>query len=184
MQSGPAAKRTKTLTQEVAKLKKQVSQNKHEVKYFDAQLSVNNNVPDSSLFFDSQDNTRALFVGRKIYVHKIEYSFEYENADIRALIYRMRKGNLVTKATPWNYPREVDPELHTMLRIHVAKEDSDKEFVRGLIDFKGSPRLVEFDDSNGTAEGTTITVGDIRLSVPPFATQQLTVHYRLWYHDG
>ncbi len=182
MQDGPALKRTKTLTQEVAKLKKQVSQNRHEVKYFDVPSATISEGIDGS-FFTSSSATRAQFLGRKIYVHKIEYSFEYKGLDNKVLIYRMRKGNGVAKASPASYPTGVDPELHTMLRLHYAKEATDKEFVRALIDFKGSPRLVEFDDSDGTAEGTVITTGDIRYSGVSWPT--LTIFsFRVWYHDG
>ncbi len=181
MQNGPTAKRTKTLTQEVAKLKKQVAQNKHEIKYYDVGSSISEGSDVS--FFLSSSAPREIFVGRKIYVHKIEYSFEYQGPDNKVLVYRMRKGNGVAKASPALYPTGIDPELHTMLRLHYAKEDTDKEFVRALIDFKGSPRLVEFDDSDGTAQGTVITIGDIRFSGVSWPTGT-SFSFRVWYHDG
>jgi len=186
VQSGPPLKRAKTLTQEVAKLKKQVSQNKHEVKYFDSTLFLPNGA-DRSIFFQDTFPLIQDFIGRKAYIHKIEYSFEYVNFLDRVLLYRMRKGNAVAKASPTQYPINVDPELHTMLRFHTSQEDTTKVFLRGLIDFKGSPRLLEFDDSNGTSEGTVITVGDIRVAstysdTPTGSSPQMS--YRVWYHDG
>ena len=96
MQSGPSLKRSKTLTQEVAKLKKQVSQNKHELKYYDGEVDYADNTVSYNNSFIVTNNindtiTRANFLGRKIYVHKIEYRYTSTTGQTR-MVYRNKKG--------------------------------------------------------------------------------------------
>jgi hypothetical protein len=187
MQTGPAPKRTKTLTQEVAKLKKQVSKNKHELKYFDntVEYSSSTTTAENSFFVldqpsGSPDSLRAPFIGRKIYVHKIEYRFTLPTNAV-AMIYRCKK-------TPKNassielYPKIIDPEYHTILRYSENLKDTTKQVETGIIDFKGTPRLVELDNpGEDTLVSPFVTTGDIRWFSNGVGR---TVTYRLWYHDG
>jgi len=179
MQSGPAAKRTKTLTQEVAKLKKQVSQNKHELKYFDGEVVYSSSTSDleNSFITKALSPANANFIGRKVYVHKIEYRYTLP-ANAEAMIYRCKKQ--VVNATTTDYPHGLDPEFHTMLRYSEQLGETTRQSQIGSIDFKNAPRLVEFDQP---AEDlvANVTKGDIRFysnSVGRSCT------YRLWYHDG
>ena len=179
MQSGPAAKRSKTLTQEVAKLKKQVSQNKHELKYFDGEVVFSTSVSDleNSFITKALQPANAQFVGRKVYVHKIEYRYTLPS-NAEAMIYRCKKQ--VVNASTTDYPHGLDPEFHTMLRYSEQLGETTRQAQIGTIDFKNAPRLVEFDQP---AEELTanITKGDIRF-YSNSAGRSCT--YRLWYHDG
>lgn len=186
MQSGPAPKRTKTLTQEVAKLKKQVSQNKHELKYYDGEIDFNDatSLRFNSFIVTSDINdtvTRANFLGRKIYVHKIEYRYTSTTAQTR-MIYRCKKQARNPSSLQDSWPLLIDPEYQTMLRYTEGEQDVDKDIHIGTIDFKSQPRLVEFDNPADDPEATvTITKGDIRWYA---SAPNATCSFRLWYHDG
>ncbi len=187
MQTGPAAKRSKTLTQEVAKLKKQVSQNKHEVKYYDGTVVYDSSNPVSPVnsFIINTDNpptfTRANLFGRKMYVHKIEYRYSTSTVGSTRLIYRNKKG-LKTPNVANEWPLLIDPEFHTMLRYSEGGQDTQKSVHIGTIDFKNAPRLVEFDNPAEQETPTpSITKGDIRF----YSTSDgSSCTFRLWYHDG
>ncbi|AXH78971.1 MAG: hypothetical protein [Circular genetic element sp.] len=189
MQTGTPAKRTKTLTQEVAKLKKQVTQNKHEVKYFDDIVTF---VDDSRSGYNSfivKKQSAALptlprtqFYGRKLYVHKIEYRYELTSPNERMNILRHKKAYKFPESS--TMPLMIDPEYHTILRFSEGEMDLQKQVYHGTIDFKGSPRLVEFDSPIDQSDGETtipITKGDI--TIRPSVVGRF-VQYRLWYHDG
>jgi len=187
MQSGPAAKRTKTLTQEVAKLKKQVSQNKHELKYYDGEVDSNSQpqpyynsfIVTTNIDFDPV--TRANFQGRKIYVHKIEYRYTSTTGQTR-MIYRNKKGVRNPDSLQDSWPSLIDPEYHTMLRYTEGGQDTQKDIHIGTIDFKSQPRLVEFDNPTDDPEATVlITKGDIRWYA---SSGNAACSFRLWYHDG
>ena len=180
MQSGPAAKRTKTLTQEVAKLKKQVSQNKHELKYFDGEVVFSSSTSDTenSFLLNPLSPANANFVGRKVYVHKIEYRFTLPSNAV-AMIYRCKKGFRNPDSTEL-YPNIIDPESHTILRYSEYLKDTTKQVETGIIDFKNAPRLVEFDQPTEDLVDN-ITKGDIRWFSNGVGR---SCTYRLWYHDG
>ena len=179
MQNGPAAKRTKTLTQEVAKLKKQVSQNKHELKYFDGEVVFSSSISDleNSFITKALQPANAQFLGRKVYVHKIEYRYALP-ANAEAMIYRCKKQ--VVNAVTTDYPHGLDPEFHTMLRYSEQLGETTRQAQIGTIDFKNAPRLVEFDQPAEDSVAN-ITKGDIRF-YSNSAGRSCT--YRLWYHDG
>ena len=187
MQSGPAPKRTKTLTQEVAKLKKQVSQNKHELKYYDDVVTFSSastywensfiNKPDPNIV--NSPITRTPLIGRKIYVHKIEYRYTLPS-NAEALIYRCKKQ--VVNADTTDFPLGLDPEYHTALRYSEYLQDTTKQVATGVIDFKNAPRLVEFDNpANDPDSLYVITKGDIRWNSNGVGRN---CSFRLWYHDG
>lgn len=180
MQSGPAAKRTKTLTQEVAKLKKQVTQNKHELKYFDDTVTFSSSAAakENSFIIDPLTQAgRTSFVGRKVYVHKIEYRYALPS-NAEAMIYRCKKQ--VVNASTTDYPHGLDPEFHTMLRYSEQLGETTRQAQIGVVDFKNAPRLVEFDNPAEDL-ASVITKGDIRF-YSNLAGRTCT--YRLWYHDG
>ena len=186
MQSGPAPKRTKTLTQEVAKLKKQVSQNKHELKYYDGEVEFADTTPSYNNSFIVTNNidttiTRANFLGRKIYVHKIEYRYSSTTNQTR-MIYRNKKGVRNPSTLQDSWPLLIDPEYQTMLRYTEGGQDTQKDIHIGTIDFKAQPRLVEFDNTADDPEAlVTITKGDIRWYAD---STNASCSFRLWYHDG
>ena len=76
----------------------------------------------------------------------------------------------------------IDPEHHTALRYSEGGQDTTKDVYLGTIDFKSSPRLVEFENqANDTGTDLSITSGDIRWYADSTSANCI---FRVWYIDS
>jgi len=186
------AKRARTVDTELTKLKKQVSRNKPELKYYDGYLrSYADALPvDNQSFFtdvfeaDGITADTPIFVGRKTYVRKIEIRLNLPaNTDSFLMWREKRQGKDVSLVSRW--PLALDPEYHTHLRHHEQIQDTDVQVKYFTIDFGMQGRLVEFDDQETAIASGDIVSGDIKTNVQVNNPQNVTpLSFRLWYHDG
>ena len=201
------SKRARTMDSELSKLKKQVSKNKKELKYYDGyirSLISTNPASNQSLLTDVYESDgitprNPTFVGRKIYVHKIEIRNTMvtdNNAPTNFLLWReKRQGkNITAGAMP---PLAIDPEYHTLLRYLDLAEDFETnsgvtvaitKFFHNYVNFGSQGRLVEFDDQvTATASGNVVS-GDIKCTyfrdTDPSAIGFTNTQIRVWYRDG
>ena len=206
------AKRARTMDNEITKLKKQVSRNKHELKYYDGwirdytleqepfpdtQVPANNQSIFTNVFQENgQTAKNPTFIGRKIYVRKIEMRQPKtsENKDDWLLMWReKRKGKTVPPdLLP---PQALDPEYHTLLRYNEPGQEisdmSNTTRTRGTVYMGKQGRLVEFDSQTTAIAGSVIVSGDIRVTTNPSTQEQVggtqpftKLFIRVWYTDG
>lgn len=184
------SKRARTLTNEVRSLKKQVTANKKELKYYDGRfkhLISPDNITSQSFFKDVVDSggfsADPTFVGRKIHVRKIEIRIYADQAGTCLIWREKRPGKDV--ASDALYPLGLDPEYHTLLRYWEQRMDSDATVKHMTIDFGIQGRLVEFDEQSSTTASGDIVSGDIKMSADLTSTQnQERVQFRVWYTDS
>lgn len=183
------SKRARTLTSQVNQLKRQVASNKKELKYYDGFIQVTETGSlDQSLLtnvFDSggvSDNPT--FVGRKIYLRKLELRFPTaSNAAINNAMTLYREKRTGKSVGFGVGPTNIDPEYHTLLRYHERQFNSDKLVNMYNISFGQQGRLVEFDDqTTATASGTVVS-GDVKM-IQNINTGAEIISFRMWYTDG
>jgi len=193
-----ATKRPRTMETELSKLKKQVSKNKAELKYYDGYIRNNIGITvatNQSLFSDVYESdglttANPVFIGRKVYVRKIEVRVEIDitaNVDPTFLMWReKRQGKDLGSDVQW--PLAFDPEYHTMLRNFEFQMDKDCKRKHFTIDFGPQGRLVEFDEQGTAIAQGAIVSGDIKcqLTEPTVTPTETTtdVSFRLWYTDA
>lgn len=193
----PYSKRARTLGTEVTRLKKQVNQNKKELKYYDGFLRMGNgttSLNSQSFITDvfQSDGTTAnnpVFVGRKVYIKKMEVRAFDTNLTTpnSGIIYRERRQgkNVIQDDNDSDkYPTNIDPEYHVMLRHWDEQFDADKKQWFFTINFSGPGRLLEFDEQNTAVAQGAIVSGDIKASVNSISTTNPVLQFRCWYTDG
>jgi len=189
------AKRARTVDNELKRIKKQVSRNKPELKYYDGYLrtTAEGVLLNNQSFFgdvfeeDALTADNPIFVGRKVYVRKIEIRLSRGGSPFDTfLMWReKRQGKDVLITSRW--PNALDPEYHTHLRHWEFSQDEDTQVKFFTIDFGMQGRLVEFDDQETAIASGEIVSGDIKMNYDPQTTPPgnvSNVNFRLWYHDG
>lgn len=197
-------KRARTLDSQIQSLKKQVSSNKKELKYYDGTFGSDiQDLSNQSIFKDVLDDAgladNPVFIGRKAHIKKIEFRFELQttqqsNDNILApsniLIWRTKRLGKVIPLSDSVVPLAIDPEYHSLLRYWERGMDDGLIYVKHMaINFGGPGRLVEFDDqSTATATGD-IVAGDILVNFKTFIspaqpTSIPPVSFRVWYTDN
>ena len=187
------SKRARTLESQVNSLKKQVTVNKKELKYYDGRIAVPPQpaqLTNKSFFKDVVDSDglsdNPVFIGRKAHIKKLEIRIKQENTDIFGsfMIWREKRlGKAVDQAL---YPLGIDPEYHTMLRYWERSTDDTSTLKHLVIDFGQQGRLVEFDEQTSATSTGDIVTGDIKISSTlGYAAGTLdAVQFRVWYTDN
>ena len=190
-------KRQRTLGREVTKLKRQVAINKKELKYYDGffllpadATSLTNQSVFKDVTTESGVANNPIFYGRKLYVKKIQIrvgsldSVIGDSLDDEFIMWREKRQG--KDPTGFLSPLAFDPEYHTMLRAWEQGNDTDKRVKHFTVNFGAAGRLVEFDESGGTATGNIVT-GDIKCSLNVKDTTNIAralISFRVWYCDG
>lgn len=186
-------KRARTLESQVTNLKKQVTANKKELKYYDGRIAVPiqpSLLENKSLFKDVVDasglSANPTFIGRKAHIKRIDIRVKQENSDINGSFLIWREKRLGKDITNPLYPLGIDPEYHTMLRYWENGSDLDQIVKHMSIDFGQQGRLVEFDEQTTATATGDIVSGDIRMSATLGYAAGFTsaVQFRVWYTDN
>lgn len=188
------SKRARTLESQVNTLKKQVSANKKELKYYDGYF------PNDPLTFlvdnlsfvkdvylkDGTTLSVPTFIGRKVHIRRMEIRAESNPGTIKphGIIWReKRQGKPVN--VPDYYPLSMDPEYHTMLRQFEVETNTDKKVFHLDIDFGKDGRLLEFDEQGTAVAQGAIVRGDIKMNwTSGLGAGTVPVSFRVWYTDG
>lgn len=194
------SKRARTLESQVSSLKKQVSKNKSELKYYDGYFAtVDSPTGDdarlvASFFTDvvNEDGTQPqlpVFIGRKVYIRKMEIRVDTPSASLKThgLIWREKRQGKGVDFINGYHPLALDPEYHTLLRRYDKLEDSQKSVWHFTIDFGQQGRLVEFDEQSTAIAQGAIVQGDIKMNYYDPDGQPtpaiIPISFRVWYTD-
>jgi len=193
-----ATKRPRTMETELTKLKKQVSKNKAELKYYDGYIRneiVGEKLTNQSLFSDVYESdglttANPVFIGRKVYIRKIELRvikpLLAQTDEIFLMWREKRQGKDLPESAVW--PLAFDPEYHTMLRQFEFQSDTDCRRKHFTVDFGSQGRLVEFDEQGTAIAQGAIVSGDIKcqLNDPLSSPVEIAtaISFRCWYTDA
>lgn len=189
------SKRARTLQTQVTTLKKQVSQNKKELKYYDGNFILQADVDsfqNLSIFKDvvntSGTSDNPTFIGRKAHIKKIELRLDLPSGSENVGKFLCwREKRIGKNVIGYDYPLSLDPEYHHLLRFWETKSDVDCLTKHMTIDFGPQGRLVEFDQQTTATATGDIVSGDIRMSlvqVSPTSSSTLPAQFRVWYTDN